>query len=331
MFDRSIALQQLKSKKADKRLKAIHYLSSHNDKDLWNLMTNALGDSDPNVQEALIEVLGTKFGKKALDYLIANLDDRHLNVRKKAVDMIVQLGPNAIPALIKTLAGKTLVARINAVVALGNIGGPEVLEVLFRSLDDASPEVSWESALALEKNAELENVIARLSEQYPQEHNQPGVAYLLAQYGEPAVLDKLQQNLSSITVLLSDNQPAQRLAAVKTLDVLGGDRAVELLLQMISDPDEQVIIAVGKALARRGDPAKIQANWSEWKTKNPYKQVNDEETVQAFVAVKAALNSDELLVQTQDSSDKKPDNIRANLEAQLNKLIDRYAPDTFGG
>jgi HEAT repeat protein len=269
------------------------------------------------------QVLGRIGGLQTFSRLIELREDPRESVRQAAAEALEIIGGQ--------IHSKNAGERLAAVKALDVIGGSQVAESLVQALDDEDPAVSWEAALTLEKNPNRDAVMTQVSVFERIKGDIPGVAYLLGQYGEPDVVARLQKHVPSIIEQLNSQNPIQRWAAVKALDVIGGSEAVGALVEVLNDPDDRVSYAIAKALARRGDAATIQAKLSEWEASEKGKEYKDNEAVNTLVAASAALNSTELRRYTEDKSEEVHKNIRAQLEAQLNKLLDRYAPDTFGG
>jgi len=396
----------LKDEKVIDRMRAVDFLVQIG-QDAISPLIVALGSWDETPRELAVQVLGRIGGAQTLSYLIPLVNDtgdepivragaiqslagilendEDEDNRRKAADLLVQIGPEAVvrlrsalrrsqlnnklPLIAQTLgriggelaleyvselinnprepvrqaASETLDLmagrlhsknsnkRLVAVKALGIIGGRRVVESLVQALEDEDPEVSWEAALALEKNPERNAIAIQVLALEQTKGHIPGVVYLLGQYGGPEVIDRLQKNVNAIIDKLNSKSAIERLAAVKALDVIGGSQAIEALLGMIDDPDDRVTYAVAKALARRGDATAIQAKLSEWEASDTGKKYKDNEAVNTLVAARVALNSDELRRYTEAKSEETHKNIRAQLETQLNKLLDRYSPDSFGG
>ena len=336
MIKKWFAMYRLKFGNGFARMKAINSLAEINDPDLWNILNEAMKDSWPYVRSTALRNLGTKFGMEAIDILFAALEDEDVDVRVRAVDSIVELGQKAVSPLIHSTKSNAPNTRILATRALGNIGDQQAVEPLVELLTDESPEVSWEAALALEKIPNRELVLEHIKDLVSTRSSIPNVAYLGAQCGDTEMSTQIKKSVPFLITYLQDKKrsPIQRLAVVKTLDVIGGSQAIKALLESIDDDHIDVRNAILEALARRGDTTKIQAALSEWDARDGKayrKSVRKKEEMHMLVAAKAALDSDELKPIIEDQPYGNQMNIREQLKKQLDNMIDRYAPDTFGG
>jgi len=333
MIKKWIAIYRLKFGNAIARGKAIASLADKNDPDLWNILNEAMKDSEWFVRSVALHNLGTKFGMEAIDILIAALEDEHVDVRVSAVDLIVELGQKAVSPLIHSTKSNAPNTRILATRALGNIGDPRAVEPLVELLTDENPEVSWEAALALEKIPDRELLLGHIKDLVSTRSSIPNVAYLGAKCGDTEMSTQLQKSVPFLITYLQhkERDPIQRLAAAKALDVIGGSLAIKALLDVIDDQDDRVSYVVTQALARRGETATVQAAWSEWVAYEKNKKYRDDKVVHKLVAARAALDSDELKPIIENQTDEYQMNIREQLKDQLDNMINRYSPDMFGG
>ncbi|NVB77572.1 MAG: HEAT repeat domain-containing protein [Kofleriaceae bacterium] len=96
--------------------------------------------------------------RRAVDALIAALDDNHPQVRMEACAALGDLGePSALPHLIKKLDDGVAPVRQNAAIALGTLGHPDGFEPLATALKDGPPDLRFQAATSL---AEIEPVRA---------------------------------------------------------------------------------------------------------------------------------------------------------------------------
>jgi HEAT repeat protein len=289
-----------------------------------SILITLIEEREPIIDRTLAaQVVGRIGGLHAVSKLIELREDPRESVRQAAAE--------AFGLIARQLNSKEARHRLAAIKALDIIGGLQVVELLVQALEDEDPDVSWEAACVLEKNPNLNVVMDQVIAHEQTKRHIPGVAYLLAKYGGPKMIYRLQRSVPSIIRHLNSQSPISRLATVKALDVIGGSQVIGELMRMIDDPDDRVTYAVAKALARRGDATAIQAKLSEWEASDTGKKYKDNEAVNTLVAARVALNSDELRRYTEAKSEETHKNIRAQLETQLNKLLDRYSPDSFGG
>lgn len=316
------------------RRNAIITLANGNAPDLWNILNEAMKDSEWLVRFEAVRNLGTKFGMDAIDILITALDDEDADVRKRAVESIVELGQKAVPPLIHLTKSHAPNTRILAIRTLGNIGDPLAIEPLIELLTDENPEVSWEAALALEKIPERELVLNYLKDLASTRSSVPAVAYLEAQYDDTEMSAQIQKSVPSLITYLQhkEGNPMQRLAAAKALDLIGGPLAIKALLGVIDDQDDRVSFVVIKALARMRDTITARIALDEWDAIEKSKRYRDDKVVRRLlVAARETLDSDELKPIIEDQPDEHQKKTRKQLENQLDNMIDRYSPDMFGG
>ncbi len=177
-----------------------------------------IGDpaSDPQAVRYLLAIVGRVGDQRALDALLARLDDPHLWVRPAAAEALGELGDGrALDALLARLDDPEQRVREAAARALGALGDGRALEGLLACLDDPAPKVREAAARALGTLGDgraLEGLLARL--------------------------DDPDQDL--------------REAAARALGTLGDGRALDALLACRTDPYKNVRSAVDGALVRLG-------------------------------------------------------------------------------
>ena len=112
----------------------------------------SLSDSDRSQDAA---ALPAEIGPAAIAALIQTFQDRHevLSMRREAARRLAVLGLAAAPALIAAFRDKSRdwLVCLDAITALGVIGGPQAILALTEALQDKSYSysVSWEAARAL--------------------------------------------------------------------------------------------------------------------------------------------------------------------------------------
>ena len=110
-------------------------------------------DDDPRVRRYLAMVLGTLGDRRAAPVLIEGLADDDVETRVYALWALAQLrDPRATSAASKLLVtSDDRDIRKTAAYALGEIGHPAGRDALRASLNDQSPDVRWNAAIALAK------------------------------------------------------------------------------------------------------------------------------------------------------------------------------------
>ena len=87
--------------------------------------------------------------KKKIDSLIPVLDCDDAIGCQKARRQLVRMGGAAVPALIAAASNGGLTRRLEAMRALGAIGGPQAIEALTKNLGDSDPGIRWAASDAL--------------------------------------------------------------------------------------------------------------------------------------------------------------------------------------
>lgn len=112
---------------------------------------NAVGDSDAEVRDCAIAVLGS-YGRTGVPALASFLDQPWTPSTTRAVDILGSLGPNALPAL--DALERTAVSRPDqttrrlAIAALAKIG-PPAYPVVIRLANDPDPQTNAEAQRCL--------------------------------------------------------------------------------------------------------------------------------------------------------------------------------------
>jgi len=129
----------------DERASAVEALGRIGDPRAVGPLIVALKDEDESVRKAAAEALGHIRDSRAIEPLIAALKDS--NMRKAAVEALVNIGAPAVEPLIAALKERGL--RWSAAEALGKIGDARAVEPLSETLRDWG--LRWAAAEALAK------------------------------------------------------------------------------------------------------------------------------------------------------------------------------------
>ncbi len=88
---------------------------------------------------------------REIDLLIQELRDEETSFRRLAVDDLGNIGPPAVPALLKTLQDKAGIVRVSAADALGAIGteAKSAVPALTKALQDEHQDVRRSAAQSL--------------------------------------------------------------------------------------------------------------------------------------------------------------------------------------
>lgn len=190
--------------------------------------------------------------------LITRLSHTDYGTRRRATDDLVALGEEAVPALLEAVEGRSQLACVRAIAALGRIGSADAIPTLQTLLETERDEtILMETAGALHQ-------IRTVHADSPQART--GVREALAAYDRR--VEKANQN-SRMTVLPLDShvlltrfQEQQRLAALaKPLPSSSGTLQQSIptdlpaLIRLLNTPDYATGKAVIEQLVQLGEPA----------------------------------------------------------------------------
>ena len=187
---------------------------------------------------------------------------------------MIAIGEPAVAALKVVVNDANSEVRRVALTILGRISDGQILELLLRHLSDPSPQLRAAAAAALGSRVELDaagrlNAMA-LEDPDPACRREAGTALrligkqLLKPYLEllgsddPARRLKARDELATrgsvvvpaLTELLDHGNPLIRNSSAETLGTIADPRALEPLIEAMSDPDDDVRLAAAQALSR---------------------------------------------------------------------------------
>ncbi|HEY1171303.1 MAG TPA: HEAT repeat domain-containing protein [Verrucomicrobiae bacterium] len=239
-------LQQLKSKDAKTRLKAVEKLASMEDISVLDPLLTALGDADPAVRRLTVSALGKLKDERAANPLVKALHDREAAVREAAAEALREIGDRrAMEPLVAALKDDSSGVRWRAASALDSLGWSPANEVQKALQLVALGKLEKASELG---SAAIEPLIATLKTSVYYKRMQAVEA--LAWIGDPKVVKPLIE-------ALKDEDSNVRAKAVEGLASLGDSRAVEPLILALRDKDTRVRATVIEALSKLGDPRAI--------------------------------------------------------------------------
>jgi len=232
----------------------------------------ALKNKDPTVQYDAAEALGDIRDNRAVEPLVTALkNDEFSGVRWKAAEALSKIGAPAVEALIGALRHDDDDVRWKAAVALGEIGDPRAIEPLIiqlcdedrfvkshaalalgtigepavnpllRALSEGDGNLRWGAAIALGKIRDpraIEPLIRALADKY--ENVRAESASSLASMGKPA--------LGPLLRFLKFSEGPKRLEVVTALGELHDSDAIQPLIQMLENADEDERKAIADAL-----------------------------------------------------------------------------------
>jgi HEAT repeat protein len=116
------------------------------------LLLPLLSDPDADLRACAIAALGARRAVEAVSALVAALADPSPYLSRLASDALIQIGPPAVPDLIRALqTSASQQTRIHAARALALLAAPESIPALYHALEDDSSLVQYWADEALER------------------------------------------------------------------------------------------------------------------------------------------------------------------------------------
>lgn len=205
-------------------------------------------ESNENVRQGAVEALGQIGDSRAVELLIAVLEDKSVSVRIEAAKALGHIGDvRAVDSLIIPLKDEYSSYMPNAALeALVKIGVPAI-EPLIVALDDKSASARKRAAEALGQIGDsraVEPLIVPLRDKSSYVHH--AAIEALVKIGAPAI--------EPLSVVLKDEDASVRKRVAETMGQIGDDRAVESLIAVLkTDKVSWVCDAVAEALIQIGD------------------------------------------------------------------------------
>jgi HEAT repeat protein len=263
---------------------------------LRSLIT-ALHEGDESAQVlAAITLVGMgrsgNVGRSVADALIAELKTPDLEVRRKVVWVLWKIGDRrAVKPLVNSLRRDPDVkVRAYAAWALGRLNDSRAIPPLVDALDDSSPKVRWDAAIALAKFGEraIESLIEALYDYRPQ-----------VRVGAANALGWLMdaRAITALTDALKDPDREVRQRAAFALGWIKDRRAVAALIAALGDEDDEVRMQAAAALGWMRDEraieplARLIEDESEWTRYVALEALSDLEAVASLNAALKHPNS----------------------------------------
>lgn len=193
------------------------------------------------------EVFG-RFGDKAIQPLIGKLEaaDANTLAKQQAAEALGLLkAEEAIPALTKATESKEADIRNAAIMSLGRIGTPETIQFLLGLLEQEATRAQAAKALGEARSEEAREPLLKLLEADDPEAAR-AAAVALGQIGGEGVAEKLAPHLKRKDV---------RLAVATGLSLLGDQRGLDALAELVRSESSEDRGAAARALAQVGDAA----------------------------------------------------------------------------
>ncbi|NWG16536.1 MAG: HEAT repeat domain-containing protein [Chloroflexi bacterium] len=247
------------------------------------------GDESAQVFAAIILV---DMGRSVANALIAELNNPDIEVRRKVIWVLWMIGDRrAVKPLINSLRrDEDIKVRAYSAWALGRLNDSRAIPPLVDALDDPSPKVRWDAAIALAKFGEraIELLVEALYDPRPQVR--VGAANALGW-----IMDT--RAITALTDALKDRDREVRQRAAFALGWIKDRRAVEPLIETLGDEDDQVRMQAAAALGwirdkRAIEPlARLIEDESEWTRYTALEALSDLEAVAALNAALKHPNS----------------------------------------
>jgi HEAT repeat protein len=243
--------------KSARDVRGLIRLLKHRDLDVQYGAAEALGEiGDSGAVEPLITALKndeysgvrwkaaealSKIGAPAVEALIGALRHPDDDVRWKAAIALGDIGdPRAIEPLIMLLCDEDRFVKSHAALALGAMGEPAVTPLL-RALREGDGNLRWGAAIALGKIHDpraIEPLIRALADKYENVRSESATS--LAAIGKPA--------LEPLLRFLTFSEGPERLEVVSAIGELQDTDAIQPLIQMLENADEDERKAIADAL-----------------------------------------------------------------------------------
>jgi HEAT repeat protein len=232
----------------------IQALGQIQDPQAINLLTQALGDPDWRIREAVVQTLGHTQDPRAIDLLIQTLDDSSEWVRRAAAEALGRTQDlRAVDPLIRTLHDSNGIVCEAVARSLGQIQNSRVLDLLIQVLKTPAWHVRKAAAEALGQIQDRRVVSPLLHAlRDSAEGVRKAVAKALGNTHDPRVVEPLIETLH-------DSGQGVRKAAAESLGQLQEPQVINLLVQALDNPEWWVREAAAEALGQRHDPVIVPA------------------------------------------------------------------------
>ncbi|MBF0549792.1 MAG: HEAT repeat domain-containing protein [Deltaproteobacteria bacterium] len=223
-----------------------------------NQLEAALNDADPDIRIFVANILGNAGLIEALPALKKALTDVEENVRYAAVEAMGKIGATeAIPLLLDILGDEW--ARYPAVESLGLLGAGEAVPYLREifEADEWVRHVVIEALGNIGDSGQIDFLLQQLTSDNEMILQAAFTALAKIEQKQPSgVLVRVQEMgidaEEIITSSLMTHEPDVKISAIWSLGLIGQERHLSLLLEQLSEPDEDVREAARRALVSFG-------------------------------------------------------------------------------
>ncbi len=240
-----------------------------------NPLIGLLNSQDKDVRRWAAHALGLLKDARALDALVGKLQDARSEVRRSAARALGELGDRrALQPLIKVLGGRDPEVRSAAAEALGTLGAEDAVDPLAAAARDPNEPLQLAAIEALQKigglpaggriravmegskKAVREAAAAALSSMsFDTNVPEDRAAAAVLRGDFDAALREGPASAEALVSALGSRDPGHRLKAVRALQTLRSERALQALLTALDDNDRTVQEAASVALTDLGSTA----------------------------------------------------------------------------
>lgn len=177
-----------------------------------------------------------RYGSKAVGLLIEATASNNPNIRCRAVWTLGKIRDGeAYSHMVKLMGDPEDVVRYDAIVALGELGDPHAIDPLIAVMQDpsSSGELASAAAMALAKFGKAAVVPLGRSLAAPTREGCIFAAYTLGNIGDDSAINDLLP-------ILSDPDDEKRLAAIEAIAIIGAPRSRTLIEPLTHDASEKV-------------------------------------------------------------------------------------------
>lgn len=211
-------------------------------------------DPDHDVRKFAVDILGTIRDRSSVEVVVRALNDSSLNVVCSAAESLGLLAdPKSVGPLVETY-DRFAEARAQIIEALGKIGDHSAIPALVKALDDTDPVVVFTAVEAMGnmRTREVEPYLRKLLKREDSALQEAVVGSLikLANATDHSTLDDLPmaQLQTCLTRAVKSGDRQTKLFALEELRSWETPVAVDLLLEALADPDEDVALKAKELL-----------------------------------------------------------------------------------
>ncbi len=242
--------QALKDEQPGVRLAAAAALYNFGQTERWDLIRQAAAAQNPEERATALRLIGELKDARGLDILLEAVTHPQPSVRGAAASALGDLGKvQGIPALERALEDKIPAVKTSAAISLGELGVKDSVIPLRKALADPNPVVKAAVVSALLRAGEpFEAVEPALYELM--QNPDPGTRSAAGKAVGRAHGVNTKAAMEFLAGMLKDPIPRPRIAAARSLGLIGDLGALPILKAALHDEDDAVRATAGGAIAR---------------------------------------------------------------------------------